>query len=124
VSDLEGLSVEMGTLYDAAAARSGTAATPATPAAKPSTTPATTAAPPVEAPVVSSIAAAPVQNGTEPIVEVAPAGGEDLDGARLVALNMALNGDSREAADRYLAENFDVADRERLLDEVYAAIEG
>jgi hypothetical protein len=42
----------------------------------------------------------------------------------LVALNMALNGDSREAADRYLAENFNVADRERLLDEVYAAIEG
>ena len=36
---------------------------------------------------------------------------------------MALNGDSREATDRYLAENFDVPDRERLLDEVYAAIE-
>jgi hypothetical protein len=53
-----------------------------------------------------------------------PARSDDLDGARLVALNMALNGDSREAADRYLAENFDVPDRERLLDEVYAAIEG
>jgi DivIVA domain-containing protein len=49
---------------------------------------------------------------------------EDLDGARLVALNMALNGDSREETGRYLAENFDVPDRERLLDEVYAAIEG
>jgi DivIVA domain-containing protein len=48
----------------------------------------------------------------------------DLDGARLVALNMALNGDSREETGRYLAENFDVPDRERLLDEVYAAIEG
>jgi hypothetical protein len=54
----------------------------------------------------------------------AAAGGEDLDGARLVALNMALNGDSREATGRYLAENFEIADRERLLDEVYAAIEG
>jgi DivIVA domain-containing protein len=49
---------------------------------------------------------------------------EDLDGARLVALNMALNGDSREETGQYLAENFDVSDRERLLDEVYAAIEG
>lgn len=48
----------------------------------------------------------------------------DLDGARLVALNMALNGDSREETGQYLAENFDVSDRERLLDEVYAAIEG
>jgi DivIVA domain-containing protein len=55
--------------------------------------------------------------------EPAPADG-DLDGARLVALNMALNGDSREETDRYLAENFDVPDRDRLLDEVYAAIEG
>jgi hypothetical protein len=48
----------------------------------------------------------------------------DQDGARLVALNMALNGDSREDTARYLQENFAVPDRERLLDEVYAAIEG
>jgi hypothetical protein len=41
-----------------------------------------------------------------------------------VALNMALNGDSREETGRYLAENFDVPDSDRLLDEVYAAIEG
>jgi DivIVA domain-containing protein len=53
----------------------------------------------------------------------APVNG-DLDGARLVALNMALNGDSREDTGRYLEENFTVPDRERLLDEVYAAIEG
>lgn len=53
-----------------------------------------------------------------------PAENGDLDGARLVALNMALNGDSREEADRYLAEHYEVPDRARLLDEVYAAIEG
>ncbi len=53
-----------------------------------------------------------------------PAEGGDLDGARLVALNMALNGESREAADRYLAENFTVTDRQKLINEVYAAIEG
>jgi hypothetical protein len=53
-----------------------------------------------------------------------PAGAADLDGARLVALNMALNGDSRQDTGRYLAENFEIAEPERLLDEVYAAIEG
>ncbi len=56
--------------------------------------------------------------------EPSQASAGDSDGARLVALNMALNGDSREETGRYLAENFDVADRDRLLDEVYAAIEG
>ncbi len=50
--------------------------------------------------------------------------GEDLDGARLVALNMALGGESRQQADRYLAERFELADRAKLLDEVYAAVEG
>ena len=53
----------------------------------------------------------------------APAASSDLDGARLVALNMALNGESREQADRYLQENYQLADRSKLLDEVYAAIE-
>ncbi len=48
----------------------------------------------------------------------------DLDSARLVALNMALNGDSREDAERYLSENFTLADRGKLIDEVFAAIEG
>lgn len=48
----------------------------------------------------------------------------DLDGARLVALNMALNGDPRETTDRYLAENFDLPERDKLLDEVYAAVDG
>lgn len=139
VSDLEGLSVEMGTLYDAAAGHSGEAASSVESSASPVDEPPVYASPP-----------APMQNGTEsavaaasvpapapptpgpaasaaPIPVAAPVTGDtddDLDGARLVALNMALNGDSREAADRYLAENFDVPDRERLLDEVYAAIEG
>ncbi len=69
----------------------------------------------------------------EPVAQAVPApgiegGGQtlasgDIDGARLVALNMALNGESREQADRYLQENFQLADRGKLLDEVYAAIE-
>ena len=53
----------------------------------------------------------------------APAENGELDSARLVALNMALNGESRESADRYLAENYQLADRGKLIDEVFAAIE-
>ena len=69
----------------------------------------------------SHASVAPISTG----IPSAPSGGEaDLDGARLIALNMALNGEPREQADRYLAENFDLPDREKLLDEVYAAIEG
>ncbi len=60
-----------------------------------------------------------------PALARTPAGSsDDLDGARLIALNMALNGEPREETDRYLAEHFVLADREKLLDEVYAAIEG
>ncbi len=59
---------------------------------------------------------------SEEHTEGAPAR-DDLDGARLIALNMALNGQPREEADRYLAENFELADRDGLLDEVYAAVE-
>ncbi len=47
---------------------------------------------------------------------------DDSEGARLIALNMALNGTPREETDRYLAENFQLADRETLLDEVYARV--
>ena len=69
----------------------------------------------------------------EPAAVTAPAGDEsapadgggeaDTEGARLVALNMALSGTTREETDRYLAENFDLADRAALLDEVYATVE-
>ena len=59
----------------------------------------------------------------EPEEEPEAGGGDDVDGARLIALNMALNGQPRDEADRYLAENFDLPDRQALLDEVYAAVE-
>ena len=59
----------------------------------------------------------------EPTVEEAAVdANSDSEGARLVALNMALNGTSREETDRYLAENFELHDREALLDEVYARV--
>jgi DivIVA domain-containing protein len=66
----------------------------------------------------SAFAEDEIDEGEEPLGAEQP--GDDLDGPRLVALN----GDSREATGRYLEENFEMADRERLLDEVYAAIEG
>ncbi len=51
-------------------------------------------------------------------------GADDAEGARLIALNMALNGSPREETDRYLSENFELANRSGLLDEVYASVEG
>ncbi|HLM50326.1 MAG TPA: hypothetical protein VK279_07245 [Solirubrobacteraceae bacterium] len=59
-------------------------------------------------------------NGESRGGEVAAA--EDEEGARLIALNMALSGSPREETDRYLAEHFAaLGDRGALLDEVYAS---
>ncbi|HEY1539210.1 MAG TPA: DivIVA domain-containing protein [Solirubrobacteraceae bacterium] len=60
----------------------------------------------------------------EPAAAGAAAGPDDVEGARLIALNMALNGQTREETDTYLAENFDLDDRAGLLDEVYATVDG
>ncbi|HWE07955.1 MAG TPA: hypothetical protein VG325_01295 [Solirubrobacteraceae bacterium] len=49
---------------------------------------------------------------------------DDTEGARLIALNMALNGTPREETARYLSENFSLADAGSLLDEVYASVDG
>jgi DivIVA domain-containing protein len=47
----------------------------------------------------------------------------DLEEAKLIALNMALNGTSREETEKYLAEHFSLIDRTQLLDDVYASVE-
>ena len=78
------------------------------------------------------VAAAPEpepQPEPEPTAPVAPAAERapkngDTAAARIVALDMAFSGTPREEIDRYLAENYDVPDREALLDEVYAATGG
>jgi len=62
---------------------------------------------------------------SEPEPEPVPAAvqaddGGDEEGARLIALNMAFNGTPREETERYLADNFELADTEALLDDVYA----
>ncbi|HEV2776984.1 MAG TPA: DivIVA domain-containing protein [Solirubrobacteraceae bacterium] len=137
-ADLSLLSGNMGELYDASGRSAPAAAdapivedleiteapTPPPPAAS---SPARPPAPEPEAP-----AAPPAQRATPPAA--APRGADaaagagddddDVEGARLIALNMALNGQSRDETDRYLAENFDLSDRAALLDEVYATVEG
>ena len=56
-------------------------------------------------------------------VEAEPeSGADEVEGARLVALNMALNGTPREETQQYLQENFSLADQDALLDEVYATV--
>lgn len=121
-ADLTAVEAGMGELYGAASGRPAMAAEPEPPsrfeaeldsalAAQPA------AAPPPAAPQQPLVEAAPVE-------EAPTQGGADLDGARLIALNMALNGESRSDTERYLAENFQLPDRLKLIDEVYAAIEG
>jgi len=64
-------------------------------------------------------ASAPEGDGAAP-----GAGGDGSEGARLIALNMALNGTPREETSRYLEENFDLTDQATILDEVYARVGG
>jgi DivIVA domain-containing protein len=71
-----------------------------------------------------SAPAAPEPLAEEEDEEPLEEGEDDVEGARLIALNMALNGTPRDETDRYLAENFNLADRDALLDEVYASVEG
>jgi DivIVA domain-containing protein len=61
---------------------------------------------------VPAAAAAPAANGAR---------SDDEAGARLVALNMALEGAPRDETGRYLAEHFELPDLDGLLDEVYAS---
>lgn len=83
--------------------------------------PAAEAAAPAPAPAAPPEAAPRPERTSKP----SDAGDDsDVEGARLIALNMALNGQSREETDRYLAENFDLADRQALLDEVYESVGG
>jgi hypothetical protein len=151
--DLAALEANMGELYDAASRQAVTRAVageapvqhdvpippaPASPprpiaVAPPIPAPAPAVAPPPLSPPETALADAHLdpegprqQRILAPVASEpagAPAGDGELDSARLVALNMALNGESRESADRFLAENYQLADRSKLIDEVFAAIE-
>lgn len=71
---------------------------------------------------VGGVPAAPVPPPPEPSPAPAPVSSlpNDEAGARLIALNMALGGSPREETAAYLAEHFELADPEALLDDVYA----
>jgi len=140
--DLGAVETNMGELYDAAAGTGVTtravatdqAAQPSVAAPPPPASPPQAASPPPAPPETAAPgvhldpeAPAPrerIASGAAPAQPAQAGEGGDLDSARLVALNMALNGESREEADRYLAENYQLADRGKLIDEVFAAIEG
>ena len=72
----------------------------------------------------------PPDEGTPPQISIVPDPAEpaaeadgksdDAGGARLVALNMALDGASREEIEAKLAEDFALADSAKLVDEVLA----
>jgi DivIVA domain-containing protein len=82
------------------------------------------APPPAEPRAVAPTPEPPAAAPEPPAPEPAPtpeAKDGDSAAARIVALDMALSGTSREDTDRYLAENYDLPDRAALLDEVYAA---
>ena len=70
---------------------------------------------------VEAVAAKPpdVTMSEEPD-EPAAEGANHPEGARVIAVKMALDGSPREVTARYLDENFELADPDGLLDEVYA----
>ncbi|MEA2312895.1 MAG: hypothetical protein QOE28_2863 [Solirubrobacteraceae bacterium] len=81
------------------------------------------------APVEDFAAAAPEpEPEPEPDPEPAPAPRADLPddeaGARIIALNMALGGSSRQETAAYLRENFALADQDALLEDVYSKVGG
>jgi chromosome segregation ATPase len=88
-----------------------------------------------EAEPVASVAAADERDDVdEKIAEAEAAAAREPDiadpvgslgeGARLIALNMALRGTPRDETARYLAENFELDDPDALLDDVYARAGG
>jgi DivIVA domain-containing protein len=113
---------------------SATAAAP--PAAAPAPPPAAAPPPPAWSPPVATGEEPPApHHQPEPdghdappayAAETAPEldhDSDDTEGARLIALNMALNGTPREETDKYLSENFALQNRIELLDEVYASVD-
>jgi DivIVA domain-containing protein len=112
-AELEAMRAELADVREAAPAPPP--ARTARPAARPEK-PAAEAVPPVEPEVIAKTA--------QKARAAVGGGGRAGEGARLIALNMALSGTPREETARYLAENFDLADQDDLLDEVYARAGG
>jgi len=69
-------------------------------------------------------AAAPAGGSSGGSAPGSSGGSEEAESARLVALNMALDGKSREETEQYLAEHFRLTDRRELVEDVYASFGG
>ena len=97
------------------------------------------AAPPPATPALATVTSIPPKRSTVPSTARRrdsrsatsasnhPASGRSIggaEGARLIALNMALNGTPRDETARYLEQNFELDDQDALLDEVYARVGG
>ena len=79
------------------------------------------AAPAVDEELIAEAEAAAAR---EPeVAEAAPPEAAAPEGARLLALKMALDGRPRAETAAYLSENFELAEPDALLDEVYARAE-
>jgi DivIVA domain-containing protein len=108
-TNVERLHSDLVALQEGTGELAGVAPAPA--AAEPEPPAAAEPEPPAPEPLAAAQPAAPAPNG-------------DAAAARIVALDMALSGTPRADTERYLAEHYDVPDREALLDEVYAAAGG
>jgi DivIVA domain-containing protein len=117
VGEVQGTTVEAA--HEAAPGEAGTGELEPAPAASEAVEPG-----PAEAPAVGAGGETPVDFERVGRDEPAAAQGEGAEGARLIALNMALNGTPREETARYLYENFDLDDPEAILEEVYARTGG
>jgi DivIVA domain-containing protein len=130
-SSAEGLAGSLGELSRDVGTLRGPAAAPAEPGPAES---ATLASAPAEPGPAESAAPADLDEPAAPAPESAApepsaahpaaangARSDDEPGARLVALNMALEGTPREQTASYLAEHYELPDVEALLDEVYAS---
>jgi DivIVA domain-containing protein len=133
IERVEAMDAEVKRLSEGLVAQLGTPAAKAAPAAAAATTPGPApedddaADHAVDAAAGGEPSEPPPADEPEPVAaeEAQPppsAADDDSEGARLIALNMALNGTPRDETDRYLSENFELDDRDGLLDEVYARV--
>ena len=137
IERVEAMDAEVKRLSDGLAAQLGTPAAKAAPAAAAATTPArapedddaadhavdaAAGGEPSEPPPADEPGPVAAEEPAEDAEPAPSAADDDNEGARLIALNMALNGTPRDETDRYLSENFELVDRDALLDEVYARI--
>jgi hypothetical protein len=131
LEELRAVGEGMAAAREEAGEQAEVAAAPSAPAEKEPTEP-SAAEEPAEPPAPDEPAEPPAADepATEVIAEEEAAPPEPApsragqEGARVIALNMALGGSSREETAHYLSENFELDDPEALLDEVYSRVSG